>query len=406
MNAQTRAAERGARPGLDQLEDMSLVAGGPLFRLWRRAQLAGDALEHVRRRVLVLVALTWLPLLLLSVFQGRAWGGDVKLPFLYDIETHLRLLVTLPLLIVAELQLHGRLPPIVRRFIDHGLITDASRPKFDAAIGSALRWRNSVAVEVLLLVFVYVVGVPFIWGDQVALELTGWYATMSNGVLHPSYAGWWMGFVSMPVFQFLVLRWAFRLLLWSRFLLQVSRMDLQLEATHPDGTAGLHFLSRSIRAYRLLLIGMGASLAGMIADRIFFAGAKLMDFKPEIVGTVALLALVILGPMLVFTSKIRRTRRKGINEFSRLGQDYAREFHRKWLRGHVVADDSLLGSADFQSMADLHNGYTLVRNIQLAPVTIKNLTTVAAYVLLPVAPLLLTTFSVEQLVDRVLKALL
>ena len=57
-------------------------------------------------------------------------------------------------------------------------------------------------------------------------------------------------------------------------------------------------------------------------------------------------------------------------------------------------------------MADLHNGYTLVRNIQLAPVTIKNLTTVAAYVLLPVAPLLLTTFSVEQLVDRVLKALL
>ena len=145
MNAQTRAAEGGDRPVLDQLEDMSLVAGGPLFRLWRRAHLAGDALEHVRRRVLVLVALTWLPLLLLSVFQGRAWGGDVKLPFLYDIETHLRLLVTLPLLIVAELQVHRRLPPIVRRFIDHGLIAGASRAKFDAAIASALRWRNSVA---------------------------------------------------------------------------------------------------------------------------------------------------------------------------------------------------------------------------------------------------------------------
>ena len=36
----------------------------------------------------------------------------------------------------------------------------------------------------------------------------------------------------------------------------------------------------------------------------------------------------------------------------------------------------------------------------------KTVTALAATILLPVAPLLLTTFSVEQLLDRVLKVLL
>ena len=57
-------------------------------------------------------------------------------------------------------------------------------------------------------------------------------------------AGWWAGLVAMPVLQFLFLRWFFRFFIWARFLWQVSRMDLDLEPTHPDGTAGLHFLAK------------------------------------------------------------------------------------------------------------------------------------------------------------------
>jgi hypothetical protein len=62
--------------------DFSLVLGGPLYQLWRRSRLAGDTLQLLNRRIVVLTVLTWVPLLALSVAQGHAWGGSVALPFL------------------------------------------------------------------------------------------------------------------------------------------------------------------------------------------------------------------------------------------------------------------------------------------------------------------------------------
>ena len=208
-----------------------------------------------------------------------------------------------------------------------------------------------------------------------------------------------------PVIQFLTVRWYFRFVVWARFLWHVSRIPLNLEPTHPDATAGLHFLSRSGRAYNVVLLALGTILSGMIANRIFYEGAKLLDFKVEIVGTVALVLFAVLGPLLVFTPQLRAARRKGMEEYGSLGQQYAREFNRKWIRGDRSPDEPLLGSADIQSLADLRNGYQVVENIRLMPFGMKNVTALAVTMLVPVAPLLLTTFSLEQLIDRVLTTL-
>ena len=317
----------------------------------------------------------------------------------------MRLLIAAPLLILAEVRVHRVLPQIVRIFVDRGLIPDAARPQFDAAIASAMRLRNSVVAELLLIAFVYGVGMTFVWRDQLALDVNSWYATVAGGQLQPSLAGWWVALVSMPVFQFLVVRWYFKFFIWARFLWQVSRMKLSLEPTHPDGTAGLHFLSRTGRAYYLVLLALGTVLSGMMANRIFYEGAKLLDFRVEILGTVGLLVFVVLGPLVAFTPQLRRTRREGMEEYGSLGQQYAREFNRKWIRGGHPADETPLGSADIQSLADLRNGYLVVEGIPLTPFSMKNAISLAVITLLPVAPLLLTTFSVEELLDRVLKVL-
>ena len=58
--------------------------------------------ELVRRRIVVISCIAWLPLLLLSVFAGHGAGDAVKVPFLYDLEAHVRFLVALPILIAAE----------------------------------------------------------------------------------------------------------------------------------------------------------------------------------------------------------------------------------------------------------------------------------------------------------------
>ena len=405
-NTQTEMSGGASETALRELSDFSIVSGGLLHRLWRRTGLCGDALELTGRRVLVTAFVTWVPLLLLTIVEGNAWGGSGRVSFLQDVETHARLLIAAPLFILAELRVHKVLSRLVRLFVERGLIRDPDRPRFDAAVASAVRLRNSVVPELLLIAFVYGVGLPFVWRDRVALGVSSWYATVEGGQLRASLAGWWVALVSMPVLQFLVLRWFLRFFIWGRFLWQVSRIRLSLEPTHPDRTAGLHFLARSGRAFNVVLLAFGTVLAGMMANRIFYEGAKLLQFKVEVVGVVGLLLLLVLGPLLVFYRPLRAARRLGMEEYGTLGQLYAREFDRRWVRGgHPPDDGSLLGSADIQSLADLHNGYAMIERIRLVPFGMKNVTGLVAPILLPVAPLLLTMLSVEQLIDRVLKAL-
>jgi len=390
-------------PFLNEPRDFSLALGGPLYQLWRRGRLTGDALELMHRRVIVLSLSAWLPLLLLSVAQGTAWGGRVAVPFLQDVEMHVRLLVALPLLIVAELVVNQRTRLTVRQFVERGLIPDAARARFDAIIDSAMRLRNSVIAEVSLIAFVYVVGVGFIWRTQVALPVASWYGTPAAGTWHPTLAGWWMGCVSLPVFQFLLLRWYFRIVVWARFLWQVSRIELTLVPTHPDRSGGLGFLALVGYAFSPLLVAQGALVAGTIAERIFYAGATLPQFKLELVGVVVVLVFLVLGPMLVFGPKLAAAKREGLREYGTLAQRYVREFDQKWLRGGAAADEPFVGSGDIQSLADLGNSFQVVQDMRLVPFTWQTVLQLAVAILVPVAPLLLTMFSLEQLVGEAIK---
>ncbi len=409
-NASSHGASRGTAPkivqALPQLSDFSLVSGGPLYQLLRRARLSDDELQFTRRRVLVVAMIAWLPLVLLSVMEGNGWRSGDTLGFLQDIEVHARMLVAIPLFMLAEVWAHRQIPPVIRTFVHDGLVTDATRPSFEAAIDSAIRLRNSVVAELLLVAFVYAVGVAVVWRTQFALDVNTWYAVIDGGQLLPTMAGRWFAWVSMPIFLFLFLRWCFRLFIWTRFLWQVARLDLDLEPTHPDGLAGLHFLVLSERAYRPVLFAMGSVLSGMMANRILYTGAALADFKLEIFATVVLLLLTVLGPLLVFMPNLRNVRRRGITDYGSIGQRYAREFRRKWIGGDQTTSEALLGSGDIQSLADLHNAYEVVDKIPMFPFSWRNLTLPTATVLLPVAPLLLTTFSVEELIDRLLGMLL
>ena len=391
--------ESGDRLLLDP-QDFSLVLGGPLFQLLRRAHLTDEALTLLRQRILVLALFAWLPLLILSVLEGQALGGRAAVPFLLDVDVHVRFLVALPLLIVAELVVHQRMRFVVKQFLERQVIPEGARARFDAAIASAVRLRNSVLAEVLLIALVYGVGVLILWRQYMALAAATWYATPAAGGSTLSLAGMWYGYVSLPLFQFLLARWYFRLVIWARFLWQVSRIDLRLVPTHPDRVGGLGFLSNTVYAFTPLAVAHGALLAGMIANRIFFLGATLPDFKVEIAVTLIFLLGVVLGPLFVFAPQLAEVKRAGNREYGTLAQRYVREFDAKWLRGSAPAEEPLVGSADIQSLADLANSFEVVRTMRLAPVTKEALLQLAAATLAPIVPLTLTMMSLEELLKR------
>jgi len=385
---------------LSDPRDFSLVLGGPLFQLLRRAHLSDDALMLVRQRVVVIALLAWLPLLVLSALEGHMLGGSVAIPFLLDVEAHVRFLVAMPLLIIAELVVYRRMRPVVQQFLERNLIPESAMMRFEGAIESAFRLRNSVLAEGLLIAFVYGVGILIIWRQYVALDATTWYATQFAEGSKLSLAGMWYCYVSLPIFQFLLVRWYFRLVIWTRFLWQVSHIELSLIPMHPDRVGGLGFLANTVFAFTVLAVAHGALVAGQIANRVFFVGATLPDFKAEIAVVLILMLCAVLGPLLVFAPQLAQAKRKGLREYGTLAQRYVREFDRKWLRGGAPADEPFVGSADIQSLADLGNSYEVVRTMRTAPITRDAVVGLAAATLVPIVPLLLTMMPLEELLKK------
>jgi hypothetical protein len=400
MSEEASTSNKGIRHVLQDTEDFSLVLGGPLFQLLRRAHLSGNALELLRKRIVFFGLVAWLPLLVLSALEGQALGGRVAVPFLLDLEVHVKFLLVTPLLIAAELVVHQRIRLVVPQFLERNLIPESAMPRFDAAITSAFRLRNSVLAEVLLIAFVYGVGVLIIWRHYTTLDTATWYATPSAEGSKLWLAGLWYGYVSLPLFQFLLLRWYYRIFIWIRFLWQVSRIELSLIPTHPDRVGGLGFLPNAVFAFMPLAVAHGALLAGLIANRIFYLGAALPEFKVEIAVLAVFLLCLVLGPLLVFAPQLAQAKRVGNREYGALAERYVREFDAKWLRGGAPDDEPLVGSGDIQSLADLANSFEVVRTMQIAPITRDALIRLVAATLAPIVPLLLTMMPLEELLKK------
>lgn len=386
---------------LQDTNNFSLVLGGPLFQLLRRTGMTDNAMDLIRKRIIIISLISWLPLLLLSAVDGDLIGGNVKIPFIQDLEVHIRFLVAIPLLILAELIVHRRLRPIARAFIERKIIPDTAIIRYDEIIRSAFKLRNSVLIELLLIALVYGVGIFFVWHKYIALQTTAtWYATPASTGLSLTLAGYWYAYISIPVFQFLLIRWYFRIFLWTRFLWQISRIELTLIPTHPDRVGGLGFLANTVYAFMALLAAHGAMLAAQYANRIFYTGAKLMDFKVETCAMVVFLLCLVFAPLLSFAPQLARAKRTGLSEYGSLAERYVCDFQKKWIDSGKPPSEMLLGSADIQSLADLSNSFEVVKSMRIVPITKDALVRLAVAVLVPILPLALTVMSFEDLLQK------
>lgn len=385
--------------------NFSLVQGGPLFQILRRAKLTDDAMTLLYRRIVFITLFCWLPIVCLAAVEGILVGNGVKVPCLFDADFHIRFLISMPFLIAAELASHRRIPPMVGNFLKRGLILDNAMEQFNAAIASALRLRNSVFAEVLQIVLVYAIGIFFLWQNYVALDADTWYMPITAEGPALSLAGKWFILISLPFFQFLLLRWFFRIFIWCRFLWQVSRIELNILPTHPDGVGGLGFLGGVGLAFYPVLLAYGALLAGLIANQIFYQGAVLTDFMVPVVFVVVFLMCLVYAPLLVFTPQLERTRRNGIAEYGALANSYMRDFDTKWLRGGAPEDEKLIGNADIQSLADIGNSFNVVKGMSIFIFSKETIFEMAVLTILPIMPLTLTMMPVEEVIKTVLSLL-
>lgn len=380
---------------LKENKDFSIVLGGPFFQLLRKAHLTGDALELAKRRVLVISLVAWLPLFLLSAAEGRLLPGSSKLPFLLDVDNHIRFLFALPLLVMAELLVHQRLASVINQFHVRKLIPEGSIAPFDRALESSMRLRNSAVAEVVMVILIYVIGYQMIWQEAVGMEgATAWYYSPGDSD-ELSLAGAWFRYVSLPVWQFLFIRWYYRIFIWSRFLFMVARIPMNLQATHPDNVGGLGFLENTVHAFKPIALAHGVLLAGMISNNIFYGSATLLDYKVAIALIAIWVVLVAIGPLMAFAGVLADTKRKGALQYGLLASRFTGEFEASWMRERRPYSQVELGH-DIQSLADLANSHAVVTGMKFIPVSRSSLISLVIITLAPVAPLVLTMMPLSE----------
>jgi hypothetical protein len=371
------------------------LLGGPLHRLASRAGLV----RHGTNTFLVGVVLglvTWLIGALLAVAEGNL----SQLFSLDVIGAHVRLLVAIPLFFACESMLAPQLGRFARYFAQTGLLTGEALAAFETRLARTMRWQHAWVPEAVCLaaaVLMALTSPSTPWGGVTS-------GAAADGAV--SLAGWWWWFVGMTLFRFLLFRWIWRFALWCHLLWRLSRLDLRLMPAHADGRGGLAILG-DVQSHLLpLVVAISAVLSASFGEDIVAGRAQLEAMSLAFVATLLGAGLLLLGPLAVFAPRLWACRQQGLHDYMALAARYAGAFHRKWLEADTPSQDTLLGSADIQTLADLSTSVATVRNIRLLPIGPRMLWSLAASALIPMLPLLALEYPLTAMIDQLVNRLI
>ncbi len=344
------------------------------------------------RKILLLILVTWVPLVLLSLVAGHAFGNRVAVTLLRDPVILSRFLFVLPLLALAEIVVERSLGVQARQFLASGVVPAGEAVKLEAAKAEALRLRESVVAEGVIVVLAVAIAIIV----QVLIRFGSEESTWKRSDAGITLAGWWYILVSLPILFFFLLRWLWIFLLWSRFLFRISRLGLELTPTHPDRAGGLGFLGWGLASFGLVLMAISAVLSGSLAYEIVHRGSSLNILKYHIMIFVVLAIVILHAPLIVFTGRLARCRFRGLLDFGSLIGDHDRAFNEKWLKSQ---GSSLLGSAHMRSLAHMSPVYEQVERMQLLPWDKQALIVLVAAALIPMIPLLGTVTALTEILS-------
>jgi hypothetical protein len=383
--------------------DFNLVRGGTIDRVVARMNMAANTAPRRLMKVVMLLVVTWLPLLLLSLATGRALGERVNLPFLHDPEVQARYLIVLPLLELAEVIVAVSLAVQVRHLRGMGVVPNREQEKFDAACSKVLAVRGTVWSEAAILVLSFSLAFVIRVVLGVSEGDSSWERTGS--VLTP--AGWWHTLVSSPILYFFILRWMWIYLLWARFLFQVSRFELELTPTHPDRAGGLAFLGWGLASHGTVLMAVSTVFSAAFAQQILFHGESLDSLKYHVIAFIVAALAILYAPLLAFSGRLSRCRFSGLLEFGALVWRYDRAFEAKWIENSTeTTRESILGNPDFQSLVDIAVGYDHIERMRMLPFDSKAFVVLALSAMIPMLPLIGTEIPLQEIFSKLAELLI
>ena len=118
-----------------------------------------------------------------------------------------------------------------------------------------------------------------------------------------------------------------------------------------------------------------------------------------------IIALIALGPLVLFVPKLGALRRRGILEYSIVGQIQSTEFHHKWILGPTSNKDELTESPEVVSLLNYGLEYDRIKALNPFPTDRGALIGLALAVVLPALPTILAVIPLAVVLKDLLRAL-
>ncbi len=286
-------------------ESFSPIDNEPPLRWQRKLGLAPANGLGVMRRAMLLAGLTWLVPMIWAALNHRLWEGEPGESLLQHFGIHARLLLAVVLLVIAEATVHKGLTRIVRQFTESGIIGTAARAPFECVLQSMRRLGDITLPWVLLL------GLVLAWTiadtPDAHTDALSW-ARDGNGQL--GFGGWWVAYVSRPIFVALLLAWLWRLLLVVILFARIGRLDLALVPTHPDRAGGLDFVQALPWSFAPVSLALSAAISAHWAHDIVYHAVTLQALKLTAIAFVVISAFLWLLPLLMLAPALLAAKRQ------------------------------------------------------------------------------------------------
>jgi hypothetical protein len=377
--------------------ELSLVRGGPFYRVQEATRLIHSNQWNHLRRVTFAIAVGWIPLILITVASNPKALGSL----LRDYRVYSRLLIAVPVLLLGQALLESRFRMVIHKIADAELLDAEDWVRLNHMIDVLKRLRDSWLPEVAIILLVIV---HTLMSFKSSVDATPWLAYNSTSDLHLTIAGWYAVLVSATLFQFLLGVGIWQWLLWAMFALRLSRLNLKLFPTHPDRHGGLGFLGLTAVAFAPVSFSVATVIGATWRDQLLHHVTNIVAFKLPAIVLLGMVATIALGPLVFFVPRLALLRFHGLVEYGTLGQIHSAAFHTKWFEQRADQSD-LLTAHEISTLAAFSKSYEHVERLIPFPADRMDFVALALSLAVPMLPVILAVFPLIVVVKGLLKAL-
>lgn len=387
----------------DDTEDLqlSLVRGDALFRAQRSIGLIPPEGLGLGRRAVLLALLTWAPIAIWAFLAGRALPGAAGEPLLSHFGIHVRCLVAIPLLVLAEGMAHAITMRLVPYFVISGLVRERDLEAFREVVHGIGRLRDSTRPWVMILAML--IGWMYLTPLTLDAHEVIWAGDSTATGPPVGFGALWFIYVVRPIYFALLLGWAWRLVLLFLLLHRISRLDLALVPSHPDKASGLAFLESFPSAFSLVAFASSAVVSSRWAHDVVYHDVHVDSLRMIAIAFLVVNVLLFTGPLLAFLPRLHLVKRRALLEYGALVGRQGRLVGRRWIDGDAsVASDDLLSAPEIGPVADAIALYEAVAASRTLLIGKRALLAVVVPTALP----LLAVFAIEVPIKDMLLTLL